>query len=241
MKLSSQISEEFCSYFFSFRKHVPFWKDGTICIALCTNFMVHFTALSISKMYGVELWDDWLVGDICKKEIIVIQILFRNLHGGAEENRQNPAEFRTVLLPSTSLEQHRPTQFSELTNIVLSEWESGLLYDWPYTAKQFALTPSPLRLTARILFQLNTCGDSPYITSSLTRGWVCHLQLLLGLASALILGSESRGTRDHILLSQIRDFSFCRLLRLAGLRWRYSTPPPNGKLSIVVNMRNLQI
>jgi hypothetical protein len=41
--------------------------------------------------------------------------------------------------------------------------------------------------------------------SSMTRGWVCRLQLLLGLASAVILGSKSRGTRDHILLSQIRD------------------------------------
>jgi hypothetical protein len=43
--------------------------------------------------------------------------------------------------------------------------------------------------------QLNTCGHSPYITSSLTRGWVCHLQLLLTLASAFSLGSESHGTR----------------------------------------------
>jgi hypothetical protein len=47
-----------------------------------------------------------------------------------------------------------------------------------------------------------------------------------GLASAVILGSESRGTRDHILLSQIRDFPFRRLLRLTGSQWRYSTPPP---------------
>jgi hypothetical protein len=77
--------------------------------------------------------------------------------------------------------------------------------------------------------QLNTCGRIPHITSSLTRGWVCHLQLLLALASAFILGSESRGTRDPILLSPIRDFPFCRLLRLAGLRWRYSTPLPHWK------------
>jgi hypothetical protein len=35
---------------------------------------------------------------------------------------------------------------------------------------------------------------------SLTREWVCRLQLLLVLASAVILESESRGTRDHILL-----------------------------------------
>jgi hypothetical protein len=57
---------------------------------------------------------------------------------------------------------------------------------------------------------------------------VCCLQLLLALASAVIFGSESRGTLGHILLSQIRDFFFRRLLRLAGLRWRYSTLPPHG-------------
>jgi hypothetical protein len=51
--------------------------------------------------------------------------------------------------------------------------------------------------------QLQFCW---YGTLSLTRGRVCRLQLLLGLASAVILGSESRETRDHILLSQIRDY-----------------------------------
>jgi hypothetical protein len=39
---------------------------------------------------------------------------------------------------------------------------------------------------------------------SLTRGRVCHLQLLLALAGAVILAFESHGTHDHILLSQIR-------------------------------------
>jgi hypothetical protein len=76
--------------------------------------------------------------------------------------------------------------------------------------------------------QLRVCWCG---TLSLTRWRVCRLQLLLGLASAVILWSESRGTRDHILLSQIRDFPFPRLLLLAGLRWRYSTPPPRGILS----------
>jgi hypothetical protein len=94
-------------------------------------------------------------------------------------------------------------------------------------------------------FQLNTCCYSPYVTSPLTTGWVCGLQLVLGLARAVILGSKSRWTHDHILLSQIPDFpnlkdqvpylypheqgdpvippgtgfSFRRLLRLAGLVW----------------------
>jgi hypothetical protein len=42
-----------------------------------------------------------------------------------------------------------------------------------------------------------------------------------GARQPIILGSESRWTRDHILLSQIRKFPFRRLIRLAGLRWRH--------------------
>jgi hypothetical protein len=53
------------------------------------------------------------------------------------------------------------------------------------------------------VWQLRVCWCGAL---SLTRGRVCHLQLLLALASAVILGSESLGTRDHILLSRIRDF-----------------------------------
>jgi hypothetical protein len=87
-----------------------------------------------------------------------------------------------------------------------SESESELLYDWRFTANQFVLIPSPLRLTtSNFIFQLNTCGYSPYVTSFLTRGWVCRLQLLLCLARAVILRSDSHWTHDHILLSQIRD------------------------------------
>jgi hypothetical protein len=53
---------------------------------------------------------------------------------------------------------------------------------------------------------------------SLTRGRVCRLQLLLALVGAAIYGSESRGTGAPLLLSQIRDIPFRRLLRVAGLR-----------------------
>jgi hypothetical protein len=104
------------------------------------------------------------------------------------------------------------------------------------------LATRSLRPTTRIffIFQLNTCGYSPHVTSCLTRGWVCRLQLLLVLASALILRSESHGTHGYMLMSQIRDSSnpegqvpvfispgnmvaWWYLLRLAVLRWRYST------------------
>jgi hypothetical protein len=43
---------------------------------------------------------------------------------------------------------------------------------------------------------------------------VCLLYMLLALAIVVFIGSESLGTRDHILLSQIWDFPFRRLLRL---------------------------
>jgi hypothetical protein len=59
--------------------------------------------------------------------------------------------------------------------------------------------------------------------------------MLLVLASAVFLGSESLGTWEHILLSHIWDFPFRRLLRLAGSRWRYSTPPPHGYDSVLLN------
>jgi hypothetical protein len=78
-----------------------------------------------------------------------------------------------------------------------------------------------------IVLQWQVCW---FKAPSLTRGRVCRLQLLLALASAVIFGSESHRTRDHILLSHIRDFPFRCLLRLAVSRWRYSTPPPHGSI-----------
>jgi hypothetical protein len=145
----------------------------------------------------------------------------------------------------------------------LSESESESLYDWQFTANQFVLVTSSLRLTASNFFsQMNSCYHSHYVTSTLKRGWVCRSQLLLAFTSAVILRSESRGTHDQILLSKIRDspqsggpgppiyipqehgrlvippgtgFHFRRLLRLAGLRWRYSTSPPHGTRNIAYN------
>jgi hypothetical protein len=90
--------------------------------------------------------------------------------------------------------------------LTASDSESELLYDWRFTTNQFLLATSPLWLTtSNFIFQLNTCGYCAYGTSSLSRGWVCPLQLLLVLARAVIHRSESRGTNAHILLSQIRD------------------------------------
>jgi hypothetical protein len=115
---------------------------------------------------------------------------------------------------------------------------------------------SKLKETSNFISQLNTCGYSPYVTSSLRRGWVCRLQLLLVLASAVILRSESRETHDPILLSQLRDspnlYGQVPLfispqeqggavipLRLAGLRWRDSTRLPSSGKSLSPDASNI--
>jgi hypothetical protein len=88
---------------------------------------------------------------------------------------------------------------------------------------------APWDSRSAIFFQQNTCFHSPYITSSLTREWACRIHLLLALARAVILMPESRGTHDHILLSQIRDSP-----QPGGpgpliyIPQRYSNPPPHG-------------
>jgi hypothetical protein len=59
---------------------------------------------------------------------------------------------------------------------------------------------------------------------SLTRGWVCNLlvQLLLGLATAVTLGSKSHRTNGHILLSHLR------LSQLVRSSPRIYIPPEQG-------------
>jgi hypothetical protein len=62
-----------------------------------------------------------------------------------------------------------------------------------------------LEFPSRCLLLLDNCGGLLMGAFCLTRERVCRLQLLLVLVSVIIIGSESRGTRNHILLSQIRD------------------------------------
>jgi hypothetical protein len=54
--------------------------------------------------------------------------------------------------------------------------KSKSLYDWRFADIHFVFGSSPLRhTTTDAFFQLNPCGNSPYVTSSLTRRWVCLL------------------------------------------------------------------
>jgi hypothetical protein len=59
-----------------------------------------------------------------------------------------------------------------------------------------------LGLTARFLLTVRRLRVCRFGAISLTRGRVCRLLLLLALASAVILGSESHGASDYVLLSE---------------------------------------
>jgi hypothetical protein len=62
--------------------------------------------------------------------------------------------------------------------------------------------------------------------------------MLLAFGSAIFLGSESPETLDHILLSQIWDFHFRRLLPLASTRVSKSVPIPI--FSYIISVRSTQ-
>jgi hypothetical protein len=97
------------------------------------------------------------------------------------------------LNPSSSL---TPTQVEVKVKVMLWPTVSRRVYP---AVKHPSGAQDQISITVR---QLQVCWcEAP----SLTRGWICRLKLLLALASAIILGSESRGTHDHILQSHIRD------------------------------------
>jgi hypothetical protein len=80
-----------------------------------------------------------------------------------------------LIYESVTYESRRMTNEESLPNELNSQ-DSELLYDWRFTVNQFVLATSPMgRTTSNFIFQLNTCSYSPYVTSSLTTGWVCRL------------------------------------------------------------------
>jgi hypothetical protein len=175
-------------------------------------------------------------GPVYPKALDYLFVAFYDSQGNGGGVRPSLHTGKLSVCLSVCLSVRPSVRPSACLSIYVSDSESELLYDWQFTANQFVLATNLLRVTTRIFFQLNTCNCSPYIISSLTRGWVSCLQLLLGLTSSVILRSESSGTliRDSLegqggpVIAPGTGFYFRRLLRLAGLRWRYSNPPPHG-------------
>jgi hypothetical protein len=90
-----------------------------------------------------------------------------------------------------------------------TKWKSKLPYDWRFTANQFVLASGPLRPTTwHFFFQLKSCGNSPYVTSSLTRRWVCLLWMCLAF--------------HHVYISHIYHITEYFLLQYIQVLFQYS-------------------
>jgi hypothetical protein len=105
--------------------------------------------------------------------------------------------------------------------------QSHITTDGESVSKSWCRAPSGAHDQIFItVWQLRSCFCG---APSLTRGRVC-----LPLASAVFLGSESLGTRDHILLSQIWDFSLVASYDSqghgGGIRPRLHTGLPSNDL-----------
>jgi hypothetical protein len=172
-----------------------------------------------------------------------------------------------VLSSQTPVQNFQLTSSQAGSHFIPTSWYSlqSLTFNWLrwelvsvtlrlVVYRQSISVTSPLTLTtSNFIFQLNTCCYSPFVTSSRMKGQVSRLQLLLVLASTVILVSESHGTSlPHFTVSDLRlshrggsgphiyipqeqvgpvispdtGLPFCCLLRLIG--WRsYLTPPPH--------------
>jgi hypothetical protein len=127
-----------------------------------------------------------------------------------------------------SLLQLHSSSFCQLTAQSHSQSQSHIANDDQSVSKSWCRTSSGAHdqifitvLTVTVLFFLwSALSDERTGLSFVYAAGPCQR----------FLGSESLGTRDHILLSQIWDFPFRCILRLAGSRWRYSTPPPHCSL-----------
>jgi hypothetical protein len=93
--------------------------------------------------------------------------------------------------------------FRKCTHVLNFSSESELLYDWRFTANHFVMATGPLRpTTSKFSFQLNTCGYNSYVTSSLTRGLVSRLELLLSFSHSQV--RVRRGSWPHFTVSDLR-------------------------------------
>jgi hypothetical protein len=126
-------------------------------------------------------------------------------------SRSNSSQGPNLSSSLTHSLTHLPTHFIPLTRRLapISRKTPALLTAvWRFSSnqRQSHIATDGQSISDQIFFtvwQLQSCFCG---APSLTRGRVCLLYMLLALASAVFLGSEPLGTRDHILLSQFRDY-----------------------------------
>jgi hypothetical protein len=139
----------------------------------------------------------------------------------------------------------KPLRYQSLCNILSDEkmTYSMLLKNYWFctTHKPSVSTGFPAQVKVKVTLRL-TVSQSVSLGVKPNLGPMTRYLLLCDSYGLVLVGRPlwredgclflcAAGTWDHILLSQVWDFPFRRLLWLAGSRWRYSTPPPHGELA----------
>jgi hypothetical protein len=93
----------------------------------------------------------------------------------------SPTRCSQHLSPSSYLTHRLTHVLIQVTNWTHSRSKSNseLPYHWRFTANQFLLASSLLRITTTNIFHLYPCDHNPYVTSFVTRRWVCLLWICL--------------------------------------------------------------
>jgi hypothetical protein len=123
--------------------------------------------------------------------------------------REYPAtelsQFRSALASSLLSFPCRAQLNCQSSAISIPLSQLTITYDWQFTANQFVLATSPLRPTidfSSSTKQLRLQSLSNFVSDERMG---LSITIAAGPRSAVILGFLSRGTHDHILLSQIGD------------------------------------
>jgi hypothetical protein len=97
------------------------------------------------------------------------------LLGSGFQRRTFPFLWVSEMFPCLSYQLVTSHNCNYQLSLNYSKSESDLLHNWRFTADKFVSAPNHKRIRATDIFQLNPWGNSPYVTSSLTRTWVCLL------------------------------------------------------------------
>jgi hypothetical protein len=91
--------------------------------------------------------------------------------------------------------------FRRLLRLARATEKAKLLYNWRFTANQFVLATSTLIPMIRNIFQLNRCGNSPYVSNILS-----NERMGLSLMNRLRLCEVYVSHKEHVLC----QYRLCR-------------------------------
>jgi hypothetical protein len=130
------------------------------------------------------IFDSFIIGKFC-----------------SSNNKDYVSQFSPSVLPSVAPSYH----LSLITYHLICHLHHKYLNDWRSVGQSIFVSCSHLQTMTRFFFSVRELRVSWCGAPCLKIGLICNLltQLCLGLARAVNLGSKSRRTHDHILLSHL--------------------------------------